>query len=40
MVAIGSLAAWYRIKNKPNAPRGAPARAASLLPVNAQPDTG
>ncbi|HEX3574705.1 MAG TPA: OpgC domain-containing protein [Rhodopila sp.] len=40
MVAVGALAAWYRTKNKPKAPRAAPAHATALLPVNAQPDTG
>jgi hypothetical protein len=34
MVAVGALAAWYRTKGK------APAGAAVLLPVTAQPDTG
>jgi hypothetical protein len=40
MVAVGSLTAWYRVKNKPGAPRRAPARGVPLLPVNAQPDIG
>jgi hypothetical protein len=34
MVAVGALAAWYRSKGKPQS------RAGSLLPVDAQPDTG
>jgi hypothetical protein len=40
MVAIGSLAAWYRTKGRPPTPRTVPSRAASLLPVNAQTDIG
>jgi hypothetical protein len=34
MVAVGALAAWYRIKGAPKS------RTASLLPADAQPDTG
>jgi hypothetical protein len=40
MLAVGALAAWYRIKGKPRTPRPAPTLAPALLPVNAQPDTG
>jgi hypothetical protein len=44
MIAIGALAAWYRTKGKPNAPRGAGShsevRSGALLPVDAHPDTG
>jgi hypothetical protein len=40
MVAVGALAAWYRTKGRPKAPRNAAGAAASLLPVEAQPDTG
>jgi hypothetical protein len=34
MVAVGALAAWYRTKGK------AKPRAGTVLPVDAQPDTG
>jgi hypothetical protein len=40
MVAVGALAAWYGAKGRAKGPRGAPAPAAPLLPVDAQPDTG
>ena len=40
MVAVGALAAWYRTKGQGKAPRGAPIPAPTLLPVNAQTDTG
>lgn len=40
MVAVGALAAWYRTKGRPKAPRPETARAPTLLPVDAQPDTG
>ncbi len=37
MAGVAALAAWYRIKGRPNP---APARSSALLPVSAQPDTG
>jgi hypothetical protein len=40
MVGVGALAAWYRIKGRAKTPRGTPATSSSLLPVDAQPDTG
>jgi hypothetical protein len=40
MVGVGALAAWYRTKGRAKTPRGATAPAATLLPVDAQPDTG
>ena len=40
MIGVGALAAWYRVKDRPRTPRGAPARSAALLPGNAQPDIG
>ncbi|MEA2737641.1 MAG: hypothetical protein QOH05_948 [Acetobacteraceae bacterium] len=40
MLAVGALAAWYRIKGRPKAPRSAPSTSEALLPVDAQPDTG
>ena len=42
MVGMGALAAWYRVKGrgKPARSTPAPAPAATLLPVDVQPDTG
>ena len=41
MVAVGALAAWYRIKGEPKTPRSPAASSpAALLPAAAQPDTG
>jgi hypothetical protein len=40
MVSVGALAAWYRVKGRAKTPRGAPSASVSLLPVDAQPDTG
>jgi hypothetical protein len=40
MVGMGALAAWYRVKGRPKPPRAAPLPAGTLLPVDAQPDTG
>ena len=39
MVGMGALAAWYRAKGRVKAPR-AVSPTSSLLPVDAQPDTG
>jgi hypothetical protein len=40
MIGVGALAAWYRTKNTAKVARPGPALSATLLPVNAQPDTG
>jgi hypothetical protein len=40
MLAVGALAAWYRTKGRPMAPRPVASMSPPLLPVNAQPDTG
>jgi hypothetical protein len=40
MLGVGALAAWYRTKGKPRAPRPAASLSPGLLPVNAQADTG
>jgi hypothetical protein len=40
MLAVGALAAWYRTKGKAKPVREPLAVSPSLLPVNAQPDTG
>jgi hypothetical protein len=40
MLAVGALAAWYRTKSRPKAPRPVASLSPPLLPVNAQPDTG
>ncbi len=40
MLAVGALAAWYRTKGRPKAPRPVGSIAPALLPANAQPDTG
>jgi hypothetical protein len=40
MLGVGALAAWYRTKGRPKAPRPAGSLSPTLLPVNAQPDTG
>ena len=41
MVMVGSLAAWYRTKNRGRTPRvAAPIAPAPLLPMDARPDTG
>jgi len=40
MVGVGALAAWYRTKGRAKASRSTASPSASLLPVDAQPDTG
>jgi hypothetical protein len=46
MLGVGALAAWYRTKGRPKAPRPAQSVGTTqslgpaLLPVIAQPDTG
>jgi len=40
MVGVAALAAWYRTKGRAKAARSAASPSASLLPVDAQPDTG
>jgi len=40
MVSLGALAAWYRVKGRAKAPRGAGSEATARLPASAQPDTG
>jgi hypothetical protein len=40
MVSVAALAAWYRTKGRAKAARSAASPSASLLPVDAQADTG
>jgi hypothetical protein len=40
MVAVGALAAWYRVKGRAKAPRSVAAPSVAHLRVDAQPDTG
>jgi hypothetical protein len=40
LVGVGALAAWYRTKGRTKTPVKATPPPATLLPVNAQTDTG